>query len=480
MMIIKLKTALLLLLAGIFIQSGVRAQAKKPNIVFFLVDDLGWTDVEPFGTSFYETPNIKKLAEESMIFTNAYAACPVCSPTRASILTGKYPVGTGITDFIEAERTQPVKWSRNTLVIPPLNKDRLSLDEFTLAEALQTAGYKTSFAGKWHLGPESYWPENQGFDFNFGGHNVGQPKSYFSPYKNPRLSDGPVGEHLPDRLAKETSSFIADNKEHPFFVYFSFYSVHTPLKARKDLVDKYEEKKARLGLLDAFSKEGERKLRIVQSNTTYAAMVEAMDEAIGKVINKLKEQGVYDNTIIIFFSDNGGLSTSEGHPTANLPLRAGKGWLYEGGIREPLIIKWPEITRAGSVSQVPVISNDFYPTLLQAAGLPLNPKQHTGGVNIVPLLMSKKIKNRALYWHYPHYGNQGGSPGAAIREGDWKLIRWYETGKEELYNLKQDIGEMNNLVVKDAKIAQKLSLKLDAWLKKEKAVFPEKNPNYVK
>jgi arylsulfatase A-like enzyme len=289
-----------------------------------------------------------------------------------------------------------------------------------------------------------------------------------------------LGEHLPDRLAKETSSFIADNKEHPFFVYFSFYSVHTPLKARKDLVDKYEEKKAKLGLLDAFSKEGERKLRTVQSNTTYAAMVEAMDEAIGKVINKLKEQGVYDNTIIIFFSDNGGLSTSEGHPTANLPLRAGKGWLYEGGIREPLIIKWPEITRAGSVSQVPVISNDFYPTLLQAAGLPLNPKQHTGGVNIVPLLMSKKIKNRALYWHYPHYGNQGGSPGAAIREGDWKLIRWYETGKEELYNLKQDIGEMNNLVVKDAKIAQKLSLKLDVWLKNEKAVFPEKNPNYVK
>jgi arylsulfatase A-like enzyme len=288
-----------------------------------------------------------------------------------------------------------------------------------------------------------------------------------------------MGEHLPDRLAKETSRFIADNKEHPFFVYFSFYSVHTPLKARKDLVDKYEEKKARLGLLDSFSKEGERKLRIVQSNTTYAAMVEAMDQAVGKVIQGLKEQGVYDNTIIIFFSDNGGLSTSEGHPTANLPLRAGKGWLYEGGIREPLIIKWPEITRAGTVCQVPVISNDFYPTLLQAAGLPLNPNQHTGGVNLVPLLMSKTIKKRALYWHYPHYGNQGGSPGSAIREGDWKLIRWHETGKEELYNLKQDIGERNNLVVKDAKIAQKLSLKLDAWLTKENAVFPEKNPNYV-
>jgi arylsulfatase A-like enzyme len=255
--------------------------------------------------------------------------------------------------------------------------------------------------------------------------------------------------------------------------------VHTPLKARKDLIDKYEEKKARLGLLDTFSKEGERKLRIVQSNTTYAAMVEAMDQAVGKVIKGLKEQGVYDNTIIIFFSDNGGLSTSEGHPTANLPLRAGKGWLYEGGIREPLIIKWPEITKAGTVCQVPVISNDFYPTLLQAAGLPLNPKQHTGGVNLVPLLMSKTIKKRALYWHYPHYGNQGGSPGSAIREGDWKLIRWHETGKEELYNLKQDIGERNNLVVKDAKNAQRLSLKLDAWLTKEKAIFPEKNSNYV-
>jgi arylsulfatase A-like enzyme len=460
--------------------SVAHAQPQKQNIVFFLVDDLGWTDVEPFGTSFYETPNIKKLAQESMIFTNAYAACPVCSPTRASILTGKYPVATGLTNFIEAERTQPVQWSRNTPIIPPTNKDRLSLDEITLAEALKTAGYKTFFTGKWHLGPEGFWPENQGFDFNLGGHHAGQPKSYFSPYKNPRLSDGPEGEHLPDRLAQETVKFISSNKGNPFFVYFSFYSVHTPLKARKDLVDKYEEKKVRLNLQDTFSREGDRKLRIVQSHTTYAAMVEAMDEAVGKVIRGLKEQGVYDRTMIVFFSDNGGLSTSEGHPTANLPLRAGKGWLYEGGIRVPLIIKWPGITSAGSICQVPVISNDFFPTFMNAAGVPTHTGQHTGGVNMLPLLMGKTNQKRALFWHYPHYSNQGGSPGSAIREGDWKLIRWHETGKEELYNLKQDIGEKNDLFVRDVKIARKLSSKLDDWLKNEHAVLPQKNPKFVR
>lgn len=457
---------------------------KKPNIIFFLVDDLGWADTEPYGSKFYETPNIKKLAQEGMLFTQAYAANPVCSPTRASIMSGKYPSSIQATNWFGAP--QPDEESKNdkTKATNPLlsakYQEKLPLAETTLAEALKNGGYQTFFAGKWHLGEtEDLWPEHQGFDINKGGYSSGSPKSYFSPYKNPKLSDGPLGEHLPDRLATETNQFIAANSQQPFFAMLSFYSVHNPLAGRKDLIEKYEAKRKALNLKDEFGVEGKFRVRTNQSHATYAAVVEGMDLAVGKVLQKLKELKLDDNTIIVFFSDNGGLAINEGTPTSNLLLRAGKGWLYEGGIREPLIVKWPKVIKAGSVNQTPVISNDFYATFLAAAKLPSMPKQHTGSINILPLLKGETLKERALFWHYPHYSNQGGSPGSAIRKGDWKLIRWYESGKEELFNLKNDIGEQKNLIEQEPKISKSLAKELDKWLKNEKALFPEKNPAYV-
>lgn len=459
--------------------------SSKPNVVFFLVDDLGWADVEPLGTKFYETPHVKKLAAESMLFTNAYAACPVCSPTRASIMSGKYPSRLRTTDWFGAAQPEEVLQDANKrkafALLPAPYLERLPLEEKTIAEAFRDGGYKTFFAGKWHLGEtEQYWPENQGFDINKGGYRVGHPKSFFSPYNNPRLTDGPAGEHLDDRLAQETAGFIAANKQHPFFVYFSLYDVHTPLQGPPNLVAKYEQKRKKLGLPDAFGDEGARKVRQVQSHVTYAAMVEAMDQAVGKVIKSLKDQGVYENTIIVFFSDNGGLSTSEGAPTSNLPLRAGKGWLYEGGIREPLIIRWPGQTRPGSVCHEPVISNDFYPSLLAMAGLPLLPDQHLDGKSLVPLLQGRQMDRGPLFWHYPHYGNQGSAPGSAIRQGDWKLIRWYASGKEELFHLKQDLGEKQDVLAKNPAVAARLRKSLDQWLQDQDARMPTPNPLFGK
>jgi arylsulfatase A-like enzyme len=318
------------------------SQPTHPNIVFILADDLGWRDLGCFGSTFYETPNVDRLAATGMKFTQAYAACPVCSPTRASILTGKYPQRVGITDYVSPNRSnQPEHWSRNTRLLPAPYADRLPLAETTLAEALKTGGYATFFAGKWHLGPEGFYPENQGFDINKGGCEWGAPSAggrYFSPYGNPRLSDGPPGEHLPARLAAETAAFIAAHRDQPFLAYLSFYSVHTPLMAREDLRQKYEAKAKSVHPAGAiWGKEGDRKVRLVQDHAVYAAMVEAMDQAVGVVLGKLDELHLTERTVVIFMSDNGGLSTSEGWPTANVPLRAGKGWLYEGGIREPMI-----------------------------------------------------------------------------------------------------------------------------------------------
>jgi arylsulfatase A-like enzyme len=295
------------------------------------------------------------------------------------------------------------------------------------------------------------------------------------------LSDGPVGEHLPDRLANEANLFIEANKNRPFFAYFSFYSVHVPLVPREDLLLKYEQKRAALGLSDQFGIEGNNQVRQVQSNTSYAAMVEAMDMAVGKVIHQLKVLGLYDNTIIVFFSDNGGLSTAEGLPTANLPLRAGKGWLYEGGTREPLIVKWSGIAHPGSVTDVPVISTDFYPSLLEMAQLSPAPEQALDAKSFVPILKGQSFKQRPLFWHYPHYGNQGGTPGSAIRNGDWKLIRWYEDKpRTELFNLKVDLGEQHNVIAQYPTLAKKLNQQLDKWLVEQNAVLPQKNPYFKK
>lgn len=464
---------------------AVKNNNAKPNIVFFLIDDLGWMDVGYNGSTFYETPNIDKLAKEGMQFTNAYAACPVCSPTRASVMTGKYPASMKTTDWFGApqpeEAAKDKNWN-NKKLLPASYIKNLPLEEVTIAEALKANGYKTFIAGKWHLGEnEKYWPENQGFDINKGGYNKGHPESYFSPYKNPQLSDGPAGEYLGDRVAAETNLFIEQNKNKPFFAYVPFYEVHTPMQAKDSLIKKYQQKKERLGLTDDFIVRADnKKTRVSQSLPVYAAMVESMDNAIGVVLNKIKQAGLEESTIVVFFSDNGGLSTSEGTPTANTPLRAGKGWLYEGGIREPMIIKYPNRIMQGTVCDVPVISNDFYPTLLQLANLPLLKQQHTDGVSIAPLFENKKIKRDALYWHYPHYGNQGGSPGAAIRMGKWKLIEWYENNTIELFDLQNDAGENSNVAATNTATKNKLLKMLHNWQKKQNAAMPLVNPNAVK
>jgi len=454
--------------------------AGKANIVFFLADDLGQRDLGCYGSTFYETPNLDRLAKEGILFTDAYAACPVCSPTRASIMTGRWPQRTGITDYIGAP-VRPEQWMRNTRSLPAPYSDRLSLDAPTLAKSLKSSGYSTFFAGKWHLGPEGWWPENQGFDVNMGGIDRGGPYGggkYFSPYGNPRLPDGPAGEHLPDRLATEAVKFIEANRDQPFFAYCSFYSVHTPLMARDDLRRKYEEKRQRLGLKEVWGREHERDVRLVQEHAVYAGMVEAMDLAVGRVLTRLDELGLRDNTLVIFTSDNGGLSTSEGWPTSNLPLRGGKGWMYEGGIREPLLVRWPAVTKAGSVDSTPVSSPDFFPTLLEAAGGKPQPGDALDGTSLLPVLSGGSLPDRPLFWHYPHYGNQGGAPAAAIRRGDWKLIEWLEDQRVELFNLADDIGETTDLSRQETSRVETLLAELHAWQNQVQARFPAANSRY--
>lgn len=477
---VRLATAITLALGlASFISPALAAQPDKPNIVFFLADDLGQRDLGCYGSTFYETPNLDQMAREGARFTQAYAACPVCSPTRASVATGRWPQRTGVTDYIGAP--QPAKWKRNTKLLPAPYSEQLELKETTIAETLKAAGYATMHAGKWHLGSEGFWPENQGFDINMGGIDRGGPyggKKYFSPYANPRLPDGPDGEHLPDRLARECTRFIEANKDRPFFVSYWFYDVHTPLMAREDLRAKYEAKRKALGLKPQFGPEGERDVRLVQEHAVYAGMVEAMDLAVGTVLAKLNELGLREKTLVIFTSDNGGLSTSEGSPTANHPLRAGKGWLYEGGIREPLIVRWPDVVKPGLVIDTPVSSPDFLPTITEAAGAKLPEKYPGDGISLVSVLKGGSSPVRPLFWHYPHYGNQGGAPGSAVREGDWKLIEWQEDGRNELYNLRDDIGEQQNLAASQPARVQELQGKLAAWRKQVGALMASPNPDY--
>ncbi|EMI28730.1 N-acetylgalactosamine 6-sulfate sulfatase (GALNS) [Rhodopirellula europaea SH398] len=449
-------------------------------MVFFLVDDLGYMDIGANNPdTFYETPNIDQLSKSGMRFTDGYAANPVCSPTRYSILTGKYPTRVDATNFFTG--TRPGKFRP-----APLN-NRMPLEETTLAESLKSSGYATFFAGKWHLGPsEEYWPEHQGFDVNQGGHNAGGPysgKRYFSPFENPRLEDNTVGEHLPDRLAREASKFIEQHKDEPFLTYLSFYSVHTPLMAPPALVKKYKAKTERLGLTDkeAFGEEEKlwgkaewegRPVRHLQNHATYAAMVEAMDQAVGRVLKQIDDLGLTEETIVILTSDNGGLSTSEGWPTSNLPLRGGKGWVYEGGIREAFMIRAPGITKPGTTSGEPVCSIDFYPTILDLCGQSPPAEKIVDGVSLKPLLRGEPTLDReSLYWHYPHYSNQGGFPGGAIREGDWKLVERYEDGRVHLYNLQDDIGELNDVAEQNAERVAAMRDRLHRWYKEVDAKF---------
>jgi len=458
--------------------------ARKPNFVFFLIDDMGWTDVGCYGSSFYETPNIDRLAAEGMRFTDAYAACPVCSPTRASILTGKYPARLGITQWIGA-RQKPTRYG-----------DHLPLEELTIAEVLKSNGYATGFVGKWHLAPRDsdsradFYPDRQGFDINIAGNHWGAPATYFYPYQKGKRTmetmppGGTPGEYLTDRLTDESLKFLEANKDGPFLLYLSHYAVHAPLQSKQDLTEKYKAKAEKIpeATSPAFLPERDSVTRQVQDRPVYAGMIESVDQSVGRVLNKLDELGVAENTIVIFMSDNGGLSTrpkKRNTSTSNLPLRAGKGWLYEGGIREPMIIKWPGVVRPGSVCSEPVTSTDFYPTMLEMSSLPLVPKQHVDGVSLLPLLKNEgTLKRKAIYWHYPHYHGSGNRPSGAVRAGDYKLIEWYENNRIELYNLKNDIGEKHDLSTEMPKKAAELRKMLHTWRKGVNAKMPVPDPEY--
>ena len=447
-------------------------ESAPPNYLVIVVDDLGYADIGVNNPDcFYETPHIDAFAASGLRFTDGYAANPVCSPTRYSLMTGKYPSRVDATNFFAGKRG-------GTFQPAPL-LPHMPLDEITLPQMLKKKNYATFFAGKWHLGEsEEYYPQNRGFDINIGGYNAGGPYTggrYFAPYENPEIKkEGPKGEHLPTRLANETNAFIEANKDKPFLAYLSFYSVHNPLMGRPDLVKKY---KAKLADIEGeeFGEEEQifgtkpRKVRILQNHPVYAAMVEAMDEAVGSVLTQLDKSGVADNTIVIFTSDNGGLSTSEGTPTSNLPLRGGKGWVYEGGTRVPWIVRAPGVTKAGTVSKELICSIDLFPTLAASADISLD--HEIDGVDLLPALKGESLDKRSLYWHYPHYSNQGGIPGGAIREGDLKLVERYEDGRVHLYNLKDDIGEQTDLAEKHPEQVKEMRERLHAWYKKVDAKF---------
>jgi arylsulfatase A-like enzyme len=454
--------------------SPVNSPQRRPNFVFILVDDMGWMDIGANGSRFYETPNVDRLAREGMRFTQAYAASPICSPTRASILTGKNPARINLTQWIGGPGNPD--YERN-----------LPLEEVLLPEQLKTAGYTNGFFGKWHLnnraGEKTYWPQAQGFDVNVAGHWRGGlyiPNTFFSPWNLPNIENGPDGEYMTDRLAADAAQFIEDHSDKPFLAYVSFYTVHAPFDAPEERVDKYKKKSKKMGLTDAerFGQEDAAgksfKYRKAQDHPTYAAMVESMDMAVGTILKAIKEQGLEENTVVCFFSDNGGLSTSEGTPTANTPLRAGKGWLYEGGIREPAIIKWPGEVKPGTVSDAVITSMDFYPSMLEMAGLPLRPDLHMDGKSLVPLLRQEaKQVHAATYFHYPHRSNQRGVPCGAIRVGDYKLINFFSDNRLELYNIKDDISETKDLAQTLPKLRDSLLGMLYAWWDEVDARFPK-------
>lgn len=454
---------------------------RNPNVVFILVDDLGLVDLGFTGSKYYETPHIDQLAREGMIFTQGYAASRVCSPSRASIMTGKFTARHGITDWIGAKSgTDWRSLNRHDKLLPAEYVHQLPKADITLAEAMKAAGYKTFFAGKWHLGDKGSYPEDHGFDINKGGWEVGSPiGGYFSPWKNPSLPNKEPGENLSMRLAKETSNFIKENKDSNFFAFLSFYAVHGAIETTDQKWKKYRDKAEEQGIANTgFKMERVLPIRTVQDNPVYAGLVESMDDAVGLVLETLKSQGLENNTIVIFTSDNGGVASGDSFSTSNLPLRGGKGYQWEGGIREPFVIKVPWLTNGGSTNGTPVTGTDFYPTILDLAGVELRPEQHRDGLSLKPILEGHKIADRPLYWHYPHYGNQGGEPSSIIQENGWKLIHYWEDGRDELYNLASDGSEQTDLAKSMPQITRELRYKLDVWLSGMNAKLPVPDPEY--
>jgi arylsulfatase A len=440
---------------GALASTTARAADKQSwKILFVLMDDLGWHDTGPYGNTFIDTPNLNRFARESARFTNAYAACPVCSPTRASIMTGKYPARLHLTDWIPGRK----QWPYAKLLTPSFNQE-LPSDETTIAEALHPAGYKAAAVGKWHLGGAGHLPTDRGFDINIGGSAAGSPPTYFGPLTLPGLQLEP-GEFLTQRLTLEGSRFIRENSTNPFFLYESHFTVHIPLQAPADLVEKY------------------RKRNTGDVDPAYCAMVETADASVGQLLKSLGDSGQAGNTIVVFFSDNGGVRYQARRPkpvTNNSPLRAGKGHLYEGGIREPLMIRWPGLTQAGSIIHDAVSSIDFFPTLCEAANVRFRPAD---GRSLRPLLEGAHVAERPLFWHYPHYSDQGGKPGGAVRLGDWKLIEFYEDGRLELFHVTDDAGEKRNLVRSQPARAKKLHELLTDWRTSVNASMPTPNPGY--
>lgn len=454
------------------------ARTDKPNVVLILVDDMGLHDLSVEGSTFYRSPNIDRLANGGMRFTQGYANCRVCSPSRASIQLGKFTARHGITQWIGAR--SGMDWKREDPVLSAEYLHNLPHEDVSLAEAMSDGGYRTFFAGKWHLGGEGSLPTDHGFQINVGGHHRGSPPGgFFSPFKNPQMEDGPAGQSLPLRLADETAKFIKANRDKPFFAMLSFYMVHAPVQTTRELWSKYQRLAPQLPEGGSrFKVDRTLPVRQVQDHPVYAGMVETTDTAVGRVLDALEESGLTESTIVIFTSDNGGVSSGDAYATSNLPLRGGKGRQWEGGIREPYYIRYPAVTMPGSTSDVPVTGADFYPTILDLCGLPARADQHVDGVSLVPLLKGEAIDSRPLYWHYPHYDNQGGEPSSLFRDGDWKLIHYYEDGHDELYNLAVDPSEESDLARSHPARTKRMWMQLESWLKSVGAKFPEPDPRY--
>lgn len=459
-----------------------------PNILLILIDDLGWTDLTCYGSSFYETPHLDRLAENGLRFTDAYAACPVCSPTRASVLTGRYPARVGITNYIAGNG-----WGK-LMGVPYFHA--LPKSEITIAQALAPAGYRSYHVGKWHLGGEGHAPTDFGFDVNIGGCHAGHPPSYFSPYKISAIQDGPDGEYLTDRLTDESIKLLAEHQEgaprhgQPFFLNLWHYAVHTPIQSPPDLVEKYRQKAERLGLRPEYAiQEGERfsclhkkneriQRRIVQSHPAYTAMMENLDTNIGRLLQSLQDMQLDRDTLVIFTSDNGGLATSEGSPTCNAPLDEGKGWIQDGGNRVCFIAAGAGVHSTAGTCEVPVTSTDLMPTFLDLAGVSTPPDVEIDGVSLLPAFAGQDMPERSIFWHYPHYSNQGGTPSCAVRQGDYKLIETFEDNRLSLFNLRDDIGEQQDLAETHPDRLHDMHRQLVDWRQRIEAKIPEVNEHY--
>ena len=461
-----MRVLLLILAYGLALSSGVIAKHSgkepKPNFLFLLVDDLGWADLACYGSTFHETPHLDRLAREGVRFTDAYTAASICSPTRASLMTGKHPVRVNITDWI------PGSSGKGRKLKTPSDDHHLSLEEVTIAEALKEGGYSTFYTGKWHLGGTQFSPDKQGFE------------RYYDPHENPSKGSPGNGtttgrKHGTIDLTRETKKFITESKNAPFLAFLSYYDIHTPIIPENKYHAYYRDKAAQLGPSPIAIREHDGRSRPRQDNAALATMVQSVDDSVGALVTHLASQGILENTYIFFFSDNGGLATKQGvGPGCNLPLRASKGWLYEGGIRVPLIVRMPNRRSAGLTLSTPVLSTDIYPTLLSLAGLPLRPEQHMDGQSFVGL-MNGNLKDgepRSLYWHYPHYHGSMWTPGAAIRKGDWKLIQFYHFDKLELYNLREDLGESKDLSAARPEVTQTLLADLLKWQERLGASIP--------